>query len=167
MACPVLRLEAGRPICIRQVRPDDLEPVRRFIAGLSASTAYLRFFTGIGRMPTALLRRLVEVDHTQTEAYVAMWGDEVIGHASYARVPDDMAGVEIAVVVSDSWQRNGLGGRLMREALAAATRQGFGALHIRVLAENRLVDRWVRRIWPDVRPTLLDGEYEYLVPLAA
>jgi predicted N-acetyltransferase YhbS len=165
--CQEVRAQVSRPVYIRQVSPDDLEPVRRFIAGLSTTTAYLRFFSGIGRMPTALLRRLVEVDHAQTEAYVAWSGDEVIGHASYARVPEDVTGVEIAVVVTDAWQRNGLGSRLMREALAAANRQGYGALHIRVLAQNQPVDRWVRRIWPEVRPTLIDGEYEYLVPLAA
>jgi len=141
--------------------------MRRFVAGLSSTTAYLRFFSGIGRMPTALLRRLVEVDHARTEAYVAWHGGEVIGHASYAQVPDDATGVEIAVVVTDAWQRHGLGRELISEALAAAVRHGFAALHIRVLAENRRVDRWIRRSWPDARPTLVDGEYEYLVPLAA
>jgi GNAT superfamily N-acetyltransferase len=153
--------------CIRQVRPDDLEPVRQFVGGLSSTTAYLRFFTGIGRMPTALLRRLVEVDHVRSEAYVAWRDGEVIGHASYAQVPDDATGVEVAVVVTDAWQRKGLGGELMRTTLAAAAGHGFDALYIRVLAENRWVDRWVRRSWPNVRPILVDGEYEYRVPIAA
>lgn len=154
-------------VCIRPVRPDDLEPVRRFVGGLSPATAYLRFFSGIGRMPTTLLRRLVEVDHVRTEAYVAWYAGEVIGHACYAQVPEDAAGVEVAVVVTDAWQRRGLGNELMEKAIAAAARRGFGALHIRVLAENRLVDRWIRRSMPTARPTLVDGEYEYLLPLAA
>ena len=74
---------------------------------------------------------------------------------------------EIAVVVADVWQRNGLGSLLVREVLSAVARHGFARIHVRALTDNHLVHRWTRRFWPDAQPVMRCGEYEYLVPLAA
>jgi GNAT superfamily N-acetyltransferase len=140
---------------MRPVTPADHSAVRAFLAGLSLSSAYRRFFTGIGSPSSTLVRRLVEVDHDRRSALLALAGGEVVGLADTAIV--DAATVELGVVIADRWQRRGLGPRLIAAALEPAIARGCTTLLAHTLPDNTRVARLVRRRWPGADPSW-DGD---------
>jgi RimJ/RimL family protein N-acetyltransferase len=159
------RPAAGSPtVRLRPTRPDDAAAVRSFLAGLSLDSAYRRFFTGIGSPSGALVRRFVEVDHDRREAVLALAGDDVVGLADSARLPDGRT-VELGVVVADRWQRQGLGPRLARAVLDAAVLRGATTVRVHALAENARVARLLRRRWPGSAPAREDGTLVWNLPL--
>ena len=150
---------------IRPVRTGDLPAVGAFLAGLSLDSAYRRFFTGIGSPSSALVRRLVDVDHETREAVLALVGPEVVGLADCARLADGRT-VELGVVVADAWQRQGLGPLLSGAVLDLAAARGATVLRVHALADNARVARMLRRRWPDHSPTRDDGTLVWDLPLA-
>ncbi|QFY13800.1 GNAT family N-acetyltransferase [Nonomuraea phyllanthi] len=144
---------------IRPARADDEERIRRFLGGLSLHTQTLRFFTGVSAPPPALVRTLLSVDERR-DALVAITEEcgEVVGHAMSFR--GECADVEIAVVVADRWQGQGIGPRLVNTLLLRASVRGARTVGMDVLGENRRVLRLVRRLWPDARMTVSSGTVE-------
>ena len=63
--------------------------------------------------------------------------------AELVRDTSSTAGAEIALVVADAYQRQGIGSALCAYLLAAARRHGVAALHATALAENTAVRRMV------------------------
>lgn len=157
-----------QPVTFRPIAPDDLDRLRRFGCGLSPQTRYRRFLSGLRRLPEPTLRRLVEVDHVDREAVVALVGEELVGVARYERAAHDSGVADVAVVLADAWQGQGLGPRLLEALLERAARNGVRRLHATVLADNEPVRRLLRRRWPAVRPRW-DGpllDYELPLPVA-
>ena len=52
----------GRPVLLRPLVPADEEKLREAIARFSNRSRYLRFFTGIARIPDPVIHRLAEAD---------------------------------------------------------------------------------------------------------
>ena len=107
---------------------------------------------------------MVEADHHDREALVAVVGEEILGHAMYVRESrDDEA--EFAVVVEDGWQSRG-SGRLLLEGLAA--RAGSRGIHLftgAVLGENRRALGAFAAVFPGMRYEVRDGAYQVRAPL--
>jgi RimJ/RimL family protein N-acetyltransferase len=82
----------------------------------------------------------------------------------YTVTPDGVA--ELAVVVADAWQRNGIGPRLVRSLLDHAEARGLREARFTVLAGNLPANRLAARVWPHAAPVMDHGVYEYRVPLA-
>lgn len=142
---------------IRPARPEDVEPLKRFLAGLSLQTQILRFFTGVSAERTSLIKALLAVDEKH-DALVATLDKEIVGHAmSYRGAHAD---VEIAVVVSDPWQGCGLGPRLIDTLLWRAAVRGATTVGMDVLGENRRVLNLIRRAFPDAKMTVSSGSVE-------
>ena len=140
---------------IRPVRPGDEERIRRFLAGLSLHTQTLRFFTGVSRPAPALLRALLTVDERRDALVAVTSAGEIIGHAmSFKGGGTD---VEIAVVVADQWQGQGIGPKLVDTLLLRAFVRGARTVGMDVMGENRRVLRLVRRLWPDAEMTVSSG----------
>ena len=148
---------------IRPATADDREALRRFLTGLSPRTAYSRFFTGLGTVPDRLLTWLLPRAPEQ-EVLVAEHGSDIVGHVMYTVDGDGAA--ELAVVVTDAWQRRGLGPRLVRAVLDRAADRGVGETRFTVLASNLAANRIAGRVWPGARPVMDHGVYEYRVALA-
>lgn len=162
-----MHVEYSRPdraVTIRPATGADAERVRRFLTGLSTNTAYLRFFTGLGRVSDRLLALLLRRGHDQ-EVLLAVHGGQVVGHGMYTAVPGREGVAELALVVADGWQRRGIGQRLGRALMDAAPRRGFDHIGFTVLAQNQPAVRLVTRLWPHAQPAMGDGMYEYLIPL--
>jgi acetyltransferase len=150
---------------VRPTRPADTPAVRAFLAGLSPDSAYKRFFTGVGGSPAAtMVRRFVEVDHDRRETLLALLGGEVIGMADTAR-HDDGCTVELGLVVTDAWQRHGLGRWLAGQVLDLAVARGATTLLLHALADNSRVARMVRRRWPGTVPAIDYGTLIWRLPL--
>lgn len=151
-------------LAVRPAGCADLDALRRFIAGLSLLSAYRRFFAGVRHAPEQMLRRLVAQDDRRA-AFVAVDGEEIVGHAMYALGPGDDEIADIAVVVADAWQRRGIGPQLIQTVIGAARARGVRRVGFTVLPDNEPMRRLARRSWPETTPIYVDGALSYLVTL--
>lgn len=150
---------------VRGARAEDREALHDFLTDLSVRTAYLRFFAGLGRPSSALVRRLLETG-SDRGAWVA-GGDSIVGHASWTSPAGRPGLAEVAVVVADEHQGQGIGSRLVRAAVLDAAAAGAARLAFTVLAENRRVTDMVSRHWPGARPSREGPVLAYEVPVPA
>ena len=136
---------------LRLIEPDDAPRLIALYDRLSRHTAYQRFFSAMKRLPPDWAEFLANVDYQTRLALVIEHdgpaGREVMAVARYER--DREPGVaEVAFVVEDGWQGQGLGRILLRELLAAATARGIRRFRAYVLADNyrmlRLLSRYTR-----------------------
>ena len=113
----------------------DGERLVRFHATLSDRTIYQRYFAAHPRLSDADVHRFTHVDHELREAYIATSEGEIVGVGRWDRISDDQA--EVAFVITDDYQRIGLGSALF--ALLAQAARGFGITEFvaEVLPQNR------------------------------
>lgn len=130
-APPDLRTVTQRPI-----RPDDAERLGRLFERLSPTSMYRRFFSPAHTLPRRTLHHLAIVDHDRREAIVAVHGDELVGVASYEGDREDPTTAEVAVLVDDGWQRQGIARFLLDRLAREARRHGIDTFTATVLADN-------------------------------
>ena len=154
---------AGDRLQLRQLQAADAERLRRFGGRLSPQTVYRRFLNPV---PTCewLLPRLLDVDHWDREAIVALAGDEIVAVARYGRTPGQPA-ADVAVVVADDWQHRGLGRLLLRRLARLARRRGIRAFTGTIGGENRAAQGLVRTLAPGLRVGWSTGAIEFEAPL--
>lgn len=131
-------LRDGQTVILRPLTLADKLLIEESFDRLSEQSRYRRFFLRMQALPPTLLDALVDVDHHDREAIIAlsMVRGEALGVARYTRVEDDPEIAEIAVTVVDDWQNRGLGTALLRRLTNQARRQGIRRFSARVLAEN-------------------------------
>jgi GNAT superfamily N-acetyltransferase len=129
-------------LTVRPIRPGDAPGLAALHARLSDHTRYLRFFTPCPRVPPALLHRFVNVDHHSREAFVVLSGTRVLAVGRYEQVSP--AEAEIALVVEDDFQGQGLGRTLLTQLVEAARANGIERFVGTVLTGNTGVLRWIK-----------------------
>ena len=136
-----------RRIRIRALHSREERPIRVLHARLSPRTRYLRFLSPIATLPDALVRRLAWVDYRRRLAVVAE--DEAadgaggVAVASFSAIDETTA--EVAVVVQDDWQRQGVGTALVSMLLDAAEKRGFDRFVATIAADNSIIRRLLNR----------------------
>jgi GNAT superfamily N-acetyltransferase len=140
-------LRDGGVVEVRQLEPGDRAEVAAGVARLSDDSRYLRFATPKPRLSERELDHLMDVDHHDREALVAI--DPLTGHGvavvRYLQVPDQPGAVEVAATVADEWQGRGLGGALLARLAQRAREEGHSALRASTLAINRRSIAMLRR----------------------
>lgn len=127
-------VRGGREVTVRQARSSDGAALRTFIDGLSRETHYFRFLTG-GRVADEMIDGFLGRHAGKDVALVVTAGDVVVANAVY--VVNDADEAEFAVVVSDEWQGQGLGRRLIQHLQQLARAAGLHGMRGDVLSENR------------------------------
>lgn len=125
-----------------------------------------RFLTGMAGPPPASLVTYLLLADRPGGAYLACFGDEVIGHGMWVPVrPADVGGrraAEIALLVRDDHQGRGVANALL-DALADGMREaGVEWVQATVTASNRVVNGMIRRRRPGVRPDRDGADLTYL-----
>jgi RimJ/RimL family protein N-acetyltransferase len=133
-----------------QLEATDGELLERFFYRLSPETVYRRFMSPLARPEQARPERLLDVDHRNREAILALVSGEIVGVARYSRRAHSDA-AELAVVVADAWQRQGLATRLLSVLSASARRAGISRFEVMTQGDNRAALGLLRRLWPDTR----------------
>jgi GNAT superfamily N-acetyltransferase len=150
---------------LAQLEPSDGEALRRLFYRLSPETVYKRFMSPLARPEQARPEQLLDIDHSDREAIVAVVEGEIVGVARYSRKPGtDVA--EMAVVVADQYQHQGLGTRLLAGLSERATAAGIRWFSLTMLADNRAAVRLMRRFDPTTRLAFSSGVYEATVRVA-
>jgi RimJ/RimL family protein N-acetyltransferase len=132
-------LKNGETLRIRPIRPDDEPRLVALYNRLSRRTAYQRFFTVMRRLPSDWVHYFANVDYRRRLALVAeretVAGVELIGVGRYEPSDEEATG-EVAFVLEDGYQGQGLGAVLLDAVLRAGTERGFTRFRAYVLAEN-------------------------------
>ena len=144
----------------------DGRQLRRFFFRLSPETLYRRFHSPIVRLEQTHPERLLEIDHHNREAVVAVLDDEIVGVARYVRQPGAET-AEVAVVVADDWQRQGLATRMCGVLGELAATAGVRQFNLNMQADNQAVLRLVRRLYPDATLSFSQGTCEAVVPVGS
>ena len=132
------QLRDGTRVQIRPITPEDRAELAAAVRRLSPQSRYQRFLGAIDGLDERTLSYLTEIDHHDHEALVAFdAGDgQAVGVARYARAPAGTDAAELAVVVADPWQGQGLGTLLIRRLVGRAQDEGITRLTALVLAAN-------------------------------
>jgi GNAT superfamily N-acetyltransferase len=137
------RLANGTSVLIRPICADDAEAEREFLSHLSAETLRFRFLGQIATPSAELIKRFTDVDYVHDLAFVATISDgpreRIIGVARYA-TDESKKRCECAVVVSDAWQRHGIGTTLMRHLIDEARARGIVWMESMDFAENHAMN---------------------------
>ena len=164
------RLESGRRICIRAVRPDDEPRMRSGIEQLSSQSRYLRFFSGAPRLPDRVVAKLVEVDGHRHLAWGAILTDDpeylAIGAVHAVRPDTDSSRAEFAVGILDAYHGQGLARMLTAVLLIHSQAEDIAAMDVQILSENTAAANLVRSLGGERRGTE-QGVSDYVLDTAA
>lgn len=145
-------LEDGRAVDIRPIQPDDAQRLQSAHTRLSPESRYRRF---LGVKPTLTAedaRYLAEIDGCDHFALVATAPDDgddssIIAVARFVRLSDDPDVAEFAIVVGDSYQRQGLATELLGRLAAAATARGICRFRATILSDNEAIYKLMQRLF--------------------
>jgi RimJ/RimL family protein N-acetyltransferase len=131
-------------VAIRPIEPADAGALARFHATLSPETVRMRFLYVHPVLTDREIAWFTTVDHHRREALVAERDGEILGVARYDRTGPHVA--EVAIVVSDRWQRQGLGTALLDALVERAAAAGVTELVADALVGNHAILRLLRRV---------------------
>jgi len=154
----------ARAVSIQVATPDDKEKLRRMFSRLSPKTIYGRFHLGYPRVPEQMLDLMLDVDHYDKEALLAVAEEEIVGHAMYVKLADS-GDAEVAFVVEDEWQSKGVGKLLLFELAEKGRLRGVETFTGQVLVENRRVLGLLNAVFAEVRYGVRHSLYHFRVPL--
>ena len=79
-------LSDGTTVQLRQIRPEDAPEIVAMHGRFSERTRYLRYFSPYPRIPERDLKRFVNVDHRDREAFVVLAGERIVAVGRYERL---------------------------------------------------------------------------------
>ena len=160
------RLEDGRRVCLRSIRPSDELRMRSGIELLSREARYLRFFSRAPTLPDRVVERLVAVDGHRHLAWGAILSDEpvlpAIGAVHAVRADEVSDNAEFAIGVLDAYHGLGLAQMLTAVLLIHCHSEGIGTMEAQILAENRPASGLLRSLGAE-RSGTDQGVSDYLL----
>ena len=147
----------GTQVTIRPIRSDDELMMVKFHETLSDRTVYLRYFTSLSlsrRTAHERLLRICTVDYEHEMVLVAEHKDAQTGEQqilAVARLNQLLSEhprkeAEVAVLVSDRWQRQGLGTELLRRLIPIARDKKIARLVAEMLWDNLPIQAIFKRL---------------------
>jgi RimJ/RimL family protein N-acetyltransferase len=132
-------LPNGRRIEIRALRPDDRDRLTDAVDDASPQSLYRRFFGAKRFFTEEEIRFFVNVDFIDHVALVAVAEEDghpaIVGGGRY--VVDAPGKAEVAFMVVDRYQGQGIGAALMRHLTLIAREAGLRELTAEVLSSNK------------------------------
>jgi acetyltransferase len=143
------RLADGERLNLRHIAPADFGKEQSFVRGLSPQSSYMRFHGTVKDLSTKDLEKFTNPDSRNAVALIVLrsgeTGEEEIGVARYVIDPDG-ANCEFAVVVADTWQRRGIGTRLMNALIKHLQASGVERISGTVLKRNSVMRKFVKQL---------------------
>jgi len=133
------KLKNGRILLLRPIKPEDEPYMGELFKTFSEETVAYRFFMVLKEMSHADLARYCNIDYDKEIAIVAETKEngrkKLLGVVRLATQPDGKT-AEIAIVVGDPWQRQGLGSKLVDYMIEIARDKGLSTLFALMLRDN-------------------------------
>jgi acetyltransferase len=139
-----ITLKDGTLVTLRPIRPEDEPLMVKFHETLSDRTVYLRYFCSMSLGTRVAHDRLVRIcfgDYDRNLALVAGYQDPQTGASSIVGVGrlnklHSKSQGEVAILVSDRYQRRGLGLQLMQRLVEIARSEKFFRISSEMLRDN-------------------------------
>lgn len=122
-----LTLRDGSVVRVRAIRADDTTRLQSFHAHLSMESIIWRFFRSVPSLSDDQARQFTHVDYVDRMALIATRGEDATEEILAVVRYDRLAGAqeaEVAFVVQDAWQGQGLATVLLHELAAYARAHG-------------------------------------------
>jgi len=139
---------------VRPLLPSDEIAYRNFFYSLDEETVFLRFFHSV----TIFSRKMAQ-DHWANMDYrnnISLIGvvqnkgnKEIATIATYAQMDEKYA--EIAFVVGEDYQRQGIASYVLKELEKIAEANGFQGFFASILAKNTSMLELCKKNYPDIR----------------
>jgi acetyltransferase len=145
----------GGPSTIRPIRPEDEPLMVRFHESLSEQSVYMRYFHMLGlsqRTAHERLTRICFIDYDWEMALVAERTNpeteerEILGVARLSRRGNVADEAEFSVLISDRFQRQGLGTLLVSKLLEVGRAEGLRRITADILFENYPMQRIAQKL---------------------
>jgi acetyltransferase len=140
----------GDRVRVRPIRPEDELLMVKFHESLSEQSVYMRYFHLMNldqRTAHERLTRICFIDYDREMALVAERTDpesgerEIMGVSRLSRQGADPGEAEFSVLVSDRFQRRGLGTLLVSRLLDIGREEGLRRITAEILLDNRPMQR--------------------------
>ena len=142
-------LADGERLTLRHIVPADAAREQAFVRGLSPESSYLRFHGTINDLSKKDLKEFTEPDSRNAVAMVVLrsgkTGEEEIGVARYVIDPD-RTNCEFAIVVADTWQKHGIGTRLMNALIRHLQVSGVKQISGSVIKSNSVMRKFIKQM---------------------
>ena len=152
---------------IRQIEPTDKPLIRSFFEELSDRSRRLRFLVPTSDISDEDLEYLTNVDHKRHEALIALDEDRLVGVARYVRAPRDRESAEVAVVVVDDRQGQGIGTALLDRLTQRARENGITRYTALVSPDNDIVIGALERAGAERAGASDEGDIEFGIDVPA
>jgi acetyltransferase len=136
-------LRSGEEVVVRPIRPEDEPMMIRFHGLLSERSVYMRYFHALNlsqRTEHDRLTRICFIDYDCEMALVAVRaaseGPEIVAVSRLSK-EHGTDSAEMAALVSDRFQGQGLGTELYRRLLQFARDEGLARVHSTILRQNQ------------------------------
>jgi RimJ/RimL family protein N-acetyltransferase len=164
------RLPSGTRVVIRSIRPDDKTLLSEALPRLTPESSRGRFLALKRRFSADELRYLTEIDGVRHVALVALLADDpqrLVGVGRYVRLPEDPSTAEVAVVIGDEFQGQGLGSRLGLLLADHARSHDVERFVATMLSDNLAAHRLFAKISARLETVTTHGVDELVAALAA
>jgi len=137
-------LSDGTRVRIRPIRPEDKAELTAGLGRLSEASVHKRFMSPKTHFSAAELRYLTEVDghtHAALVAEETTPPHRIVAVARYVSLADEPGTADVAIVVGDAIQGQGLGSVLAAHLAEVAVREGIRRFSATMLGDNRAAHR--------------------------
>jgi acyl-CoA hydrolase/GNAT superfamily N-acetyltransferase len=153
----------GLDLFLRPAKITDESILKDFFYDLSMDSMYKRFFSARKDMPHKRLQDFVAVDWSRKMEILAIIAkadmETIIGLGQY-ELNSDMHSAEVALVVRDKFQGQGVGKELLSYLIYLAKRQGLLGFSGEVLVENKSMVHLFEKMGFDTEKRNEEGVYE-------
>jgi acetyltransferase len=147
-------MKDGTVVRLRPIRPEDEPLMSKFHETLSDRSVYMRYFSSLSlssRVAHERLLRICFADYDRVMALVVDYKDETTGQHRILGVGrliklHGKNEAEVAILVSDQWQKQGLGIELLRRSVQIARDEKLSRVSAEMLRDNLSVQNIFKKI---------------------
>ena len=163
------KMADGTQITIRPIRPEDEPLMVKFHESLSERSIYMRYFHLMNldqRTAHERLTRICFIDYDREMALVAERQDpdtgerEIMGVGRLSKGGGVTDEAEYSILVSDRFQRQGIGTLLLERLLDVGRAEGLERITADILFDNRVMQRVSKRLGFKLRRDLQEMVYK-------
>jgi acetyltransferase len=151
-------------VTVRPMEADDMDRVQSYVRALSRESRRNRFLGAVNELSPAELKRLSDLDRVGSAMLITelqIDGEHLmIGEARYAMTGDTC---EVALSVSDSWQRHGIGSALLEILERCACDLKAREIVADAFQSNEAVKRLTTKFGFAIRPVVGDARLARMV----
>ena len=155
----------GKSVHMRPVLPTDEDMMRDLFYACSEETLYHRFFIKMRAMPHRKLKKFVNIDYVNTMALASVTHEdehEMIVAVGRYSVDKASNAAEVAFIVRDDWQGQGVGISMFNQLLEVARKRGIVRFTADVLHDNARMLHIFHKCAPTSIESTLEGGIYHL-----